>query len=235
MKLDKPNYYSILPATVRYDDDLTDSEKILYSEIVALADKTGQCWAGNTYFSKLYKVTPETISRRISKLRKKGYITVEILYKNNTKEIDRRIVKIINTYPQDNQGGIDAIINRGIDAIVKDNTTSINTTSTNTTSTNDTSTNCDYNAVILYLNDKANKKFRNAESNNKFIRARCNEGYTLENFKQVIDTKTKEWLNTDMNKYLQPSTLFGNKFDQYLNQEKQGEDENEIERFGITI
>lgn len=135
----RPNYYSVLPASVRYDENLTDSEKILYSEIVALANQNGECWAGNTYFAKLYGVTPETISRRISKLRQRGYITVDLQYKNKSKQIDKRVMKIIpeteinhgggidakiNRSPQNNQGGIDAIINRGIDANVKENITS---------------------------------------------------------------------------------------------------------------
>ena len=72
--------------------------------------------------------------------------------------------------------------------------------------------------VIEYLNEKANRQYRNVESNKKHIRARFNEGYTLEDFKTVIDTKVSEWFNTKWEKYLQPSTLFGNKFDQYLNE-----------------
>lgn len=72
--------------------------------------------------------------------------------------------------------------------------------------------------VIDYLNEKANRQYRNVESNKKHIRARFNEGYTLKDFKTVIDNKVSEWTNTKWEKYLQPSTLFGNKFDQYLNE-----------------
>ena len=49
--------------------------------------------------------------------------------------------------------------------------------------------------------------------------ARFNEGYTLEDFKQVIDIKTAEWKDSpEFSKYLRPETLFGSKFDGYLNQ-----------------
>lgn len=76
-----------------------------------------------------------------------------------------------------------------------------------------------YLEVISYLNSKAGKNFRNVESNKKLIRARFKEGYSLEDFKKVIDVKCNEWLNNDdMKKYLQPSTLFGPKFDNYLNE-----------------
>ena len=45
-----------------------------------------------------------------------------------------------------------------------------------------------------------------------------NEKYTVEDFYSVIDKKTAEWLNTEQEKYLRPETLFGTKFESYLNQ-----------------
>lgn len=76
-----------------------------------------------------------------------------------------------------------------------------------------------YKEVIDYLNKKTNKNFRNVETTKKVIRARWNEGNRLDDFKKVIDIKSDEWLSDEkMSKYVQPSTLFGTKFDQYLNQ-----------------
>lgn len=76
--------------------------------------------------------------------------------------------------------------------------------------------------IVDYLNEKTGKKFKSNTSNTKkHIKARLNEGYTFEDFKKVIDTKTIDWLNNkDMNKYLRPETLFGTKFESYLNQQK---------------
>lgn len=204
---EKPNYYAIITADIRYDNRLTDSEKLLYGEITALSQSTGECWASNNYFAELYNVTTETISRRISKLRNLGYVDVVITYKGNTKQIDKRIIKIINTSPQNNQRGIDAKINRGIDANVKGNNTSMNNTSMNNI----------YSQVVSYLNDKAGRNYKVVNGNTKHIQARVNEGYTLEDFKKVIDNKCLDWLGTEWERYLQPSTLFGNKFDTYLN------------------
>lgn len=51
------------------------------------------------------------------------------------------------------------------------------------------------------------------------IRARLNEGFVEEDFFKVIDTKCKQWLNTNMEKFLRPETLFSNKFEGYLNEE----------------
>ncbi|WP_275781904.1 conserved phage C-terminal domain-containing protein [Latilactobacillus curvatus] len=75
-----------------------------------------------------------------------------------------------------------------------------------------------YGEIISYLNEVTGKNFKNVETHKKLIRARWNEKATLSDFKRVIDNKSSEWLGTDMAKYLQPSTLFGSKFDQYLNQ-----------------
>lgn len=79
-----------------------------------------------------------------------------------------------------------------------------------------------YREIIDYLNQKAGKNFKHsAAGNKKVIKARWNEGCKLDQFKRVIDIKCQDWLNDEnMNQYLQPSTLFGNKFDQYLNQRK---------------
>jgi len=72
---------------------------------------------------------------------------------------------------------------------------------------------------LAYLNHSVGKNYKYLEKNLKHIIARFNEGYTLEDFKQVIDVKTEEWKdNPEFFKYLRPETLFGSKFDSYLNQ-----------------
>ena len=76
-----------------------------------------------------------------------------------------------------------------------------------------------FSEIISYLNEKTDRSFKPVESHKKNIRARWNEGYRTDDFKKVIDNKCADWLQDEkMNKYLQPSTLFGTKFDQYLNQ-----------------
>ena len=74
--------------------------------------------------------------------------------------------------------------------------------------------------VITYLNEKADKNFKaNTPVTIKHIKARLLEGYTIDDFKKVIDIKVAKW-KTDpkMSDYLRPETLFGNKFDGYLNE-----------------
>ena len=90
---EKPNYYAVIPANVRYDKNLKANEKILYGEIAALLDKTGTCYASNNYFARLYKVDPSAISKWISNLEKNDYL--EISYIRAGKEIRQRNIKII--------------------------------------------------------------------------------------------------------------------------------------------
>jgi len=71
---ENPNYYSIITADVRYDKRLTSTQKLLYSEIVALSNKYGYCYANNKYFAGLYDVKPNYISITINKLISLGYI-----------------------------------------------------------------------------------------------------------------------------------------------------------------
>jgi predicted HTH transcriptional regulator len=85
--MEKPSYYGILPANIRYDNRLKPNAKILYSEITAIIKKDGYCIATNQYFAILYKVSEETISRWISQLCEYGYVTREFEYKENSKEI----------------------------------------------------------------------------------------------------------------------------------------------------
>lgn len=91
-----------------------------------------------------------------------------------------------------------------------------------------------YQEILNYLNEKADKNFNHkAESHKKLIRARWNEGYTVENFKTVIDNKISQWLGKfdkegkPLDQYLRPSTLFALKhFDNYLNETVKGENSN---------
>lgn len=77
-----------------------------------------------------------------------------------------------------------------------------------------------YKEIIDYLNQKANTKYRSSGAKTKsLIKARTNDGFDLDDFKKVIDTKTNQWLNDPkMKKFLRPETLFGTKFEGYLNE-----------------
>ena len=76
-----------------------------------------------------------------------------------------------------------------------------------------------YSEVIEYLNSKAGKSFKyTTKKTQDLIKARLADGFKKEEFFRVIDNKVKEWQGTEYEKYLRPETLFGNKFEGYLNQ-----------------
>lgn len=75
-----------------------------------------------------------------------------------------------------------------------------------------------YKDIIDYLNLKTGSKYKpTSKATKEHINARLKEGFTLEDFKTVIDNKTEEWKGTDFEQYLRPLTLFGTKFESYLN------------------
>ena len=95
------------------------------------------------------------------------------------------------------------------------------------TSINNNILNNIYSSVIDYLNEKANSKYKaTSKDNQKHIKARINEGYGFDDFKKVVDNMCSAWKNTEFENYLRPSTLFGVKFENYLNWKKTGGNNN---------
>lgn len=83
-----------------------------------------------------------------------------------------------------------------------------------------------YSRVITRLNDLTSKNFKyTTKKTISYIDSRLKEGFSEQDFYKVIDIKVEEWLNTDMAKYLRPETLFGAKFESYLNQRLNNIDE----------
>ncbi len=240
---EKPNYFAVIPANIRYDDTICANAKLLYGEITSLCNEKGFCWAGNEYFANLYKTTKNSISRWIRQLKEKDYIKVQIFYKKDSKEIDKRIIAISSKYPIDkiDDTPYQKSQNIPIDKIddtpyqksqdptckkVKENNKNINNIYNNNI----------YSRIIEYLNQKTSKNFKSTtQKTKKLIQARLNDNFTIQDFYKVIDTKTNEWINDKvMSKYLRPETLFGTKFESYLNetiQKRCNNNENAFEEY----
>ena len=103
IQMENPNYYAVLPAKVRYDKRLKANEKLLYSEISALSNKYGECWASNAYFAPLYDVDPSTISKWVTGLERCGYVTLKYIYKENSKAVEKRIIQLSEVLPNVNR------------------------------------------------------------------------------------------------------------------------------------
>lgn len=206
--MEHPAYYSIIPATVRYDSNLTANAKLLYGEITALANKKGYCWASNSYFAELYSVSTDTIKRHIRQLKESGYVSVEVMRDESNQVTERRI------YVTDDPSGQkrpDPQCKNDPHPQGKNNT--LNNTSSNITSNKDI-----VGKVISYLNVKTAQGYRaTSKATQRHVNARLNEGYELEDFYSVIDSCNVMWGKDEkMRRYLRPETLFGTKFESYL-------------------
>jgi len=202
------NYYATIPATVRYDDELTSSEKLFYGEITALSNRYGYCFANNNYFSKLYKVAERTITRWINKLEEKGYITRMVIYGNNNEFKERRLYLKQNLsvgVDTDVSRGTDTDVSRGTDTDVRDNNTSINNTSINNI----------YVHFDVFWKEYP-KKVTKTESEKKFIKICKNEQI----FKEIMEglKKHKELNWNYIDKQFIPNPLT------WLNQERWKDD-----------
>ncbi|MFH0717355.1 helix-turn-helix domain-containing protein [Staphylococcus delphini] len=135
---EQPNYYSIIPANVRYDKELKPMEIIMYGEITALANRYGYAYASNSYFADLYQVHKKTVSNWINHLKEKGYIQTVVTRNEDMSIKDRKIyitlpyeMKNGEGYPQKNGEGYPQKDSHPIHEKTEENNTRFNNTSIN--------------------------------------------------------------------------------------------------------
>lgn len=222
-----------IPKEIWLSTDLKVMEKLILVEIDSLDNEDG-CFASNEHFSKFFSLSKNRCSELIKSLEQKGYIDINYVYQQESKAIAKRVIRCV----RNSDGGIRKTdrpirnIDRGIRKTeegysenCEDNNTSFNNTSNNTRDIKDIveqspTTPIPYNEVIDYLNQKTGKNFKStSKATQRHIKARFADGFTLNDFKQVIDTKSAQWLkDKKMSAYLRPDTLFGTKFEGYLNE-----------------
>ena len=94
---EKPNYYAILTAEVRYSKALTPNAKLLYAELTALCNMNGKCTASTEYFCRLYEVSRVSIQKWLKNLEDNNHIRRVNIYKQGSKEILTRVITLVNT------------------------------------------------------------------------------------------------------------------------------------------
>ena len=94
---EKPNYYAILTAEVRYSKALTPNAKLLYAEITALCNMNGKCTASTEYFCRLYEVSRVSIQKWLKNLEENNHIRRVNIYKQGSKEILTRVITLVNS------------------------------------------------------------------------------------------------------------------------------------------
>ena len=153
------------------------------------------------------KPVEDCLKKELQKVKNKSLISAVFQHISTFDNINETVKKIIDEYEIENDNDNERIVH-------------------------DSSTNRQelYSEIINYLNKKANTGYKpNSKNTARHINARLEEGYTVEDFKCVIDKKCAEWKNTEMEQYLRPETLFGTKFEGYLNAKinKKGSENNE--------
>lgn len=230
IKEDK-EYFHMIPNSVFYDVNLTDKQKLIFAEIYQLAQKNGYCFASNMYLSKKMNVDRTTIIRAITKLKELGYIDTILNYEEHSYNVKSRKIIIKGSGTMQQGSGTSATTevhkcNRGSGTNATYN--NINNNNINELYKNniysrakpDDENEIPYKEIVEYLNTKADREYKTTTNKTRsLIKARYNEGFTLDDFKTVIDNKSASWKGKpDWDKFLRPQTLFGNKFESYLNE-----------------
>lgn len=131
----RKGYFAIIPASIRYDQELSSNAKLLYGEITALCNERGFCWATNEYFANLYGVSKKSITRWIASLVDRGYLELAFDYESESNKKLKRIIKLKDIVVENVHSGqncpypMDKNVPTPMDKNVPENNTSINNTS----------------------------------------------------------------------------------------------------------
>lgn len=201
-----------IPREVWLDKRLSALDKVILTEIDSLDQGDNGCYASNQHLAEFCQCSERKVSDAVTKLIKCGYVSIvsfdgrKRTLRSNLSNVRGRLEKSAR---QDSKNCEAESQN-----LLQSNT--YRKTSTNTDKVI-------YVEIIDYLNQKAGTRYRaTTSSTRKHIKARIDEGFTVEDFKTVIDKKCSEWLgNSKMEQYLRPETLFGTKFEGYLNAKPQ--------------
>ncbi len=222
---------------VKLTGDLTTA--ILLNQIVFYSDKSKRT---DGYFYKSYKeweeeicLTKRQVSYSTAKLKEMGLVETKLMkangaptlhYKLDYDKLVQWIVTNCNNGKSQNVTIDSNNMSQSLTEITTETTTEITTLKDNTSSDQKerSKDNVPYEDIVSYLNEKVGKSFKHKTAKTRsLIKNRFKDGFTINDFKQVIDIKAAQWLtDSNMSQYLRPETLFGNKFEGYLNEKIKG-------------
>ena len=237
--------FLMIPVAIARDNDLLDKPKsiLLMGEILTMLNITGEFFMSNSELAKRLHVTGRSIRDYLILLEDKGLIKRTNVYADKEqKVIVGRKITAGDTLWKYTSAGWGNSLPQGKEAdfhrVGKHTSTkysNIKEQNNRTDNINKGSAkkaepdNIPYQEILDYLNSKTKAHYKASSGvNQRLIRARFKDGYSLQDFKTVIDNKAFEWQHTDMWKYMRPSTLFGSHFDDYLN-------ENNLQKSAGTI
>lgn len=233
--------YIVIQSFMVSELGLKGNELLIYAIIFGFSQTTGQAFNGSlAYLESWTNCTRPTVIACLKSLVKKRLVEKEeqiingvkccsyCVLKNLTgsKETLQGVVKNFNEGSKNSLQGVVKNLNEGSKKTLHNNiidniNDNIVDNIDNTVVASDNAEKYDMKTIteiVDYLNEKAHKSYKpNSRTTKGHINARLKEGYTLSDFKQVIDNRCAAWLDTDMAQYLRPETLFGTKFESYLN------------------
>lgn len=190
-----------VPSEVWLDARLTAIEKMILVEIDSLDGEEG-CYASNQYLAEFCQCSQAKVSAAISKLRKLGYV------ESASFDGRKRILHSCLQFSKRQPSKIYKADSEKIEQIILVENTSEDTSKLD----------IPFDDICAYLNQKSGKSFRpTTKQTRRYISARWSEGFRLDDFKTVIDNMTGRWLGTEWDRFIRPETLFGTKFEGYLN------------------
>lgn len=197
-------YFYTMPAQVFYDKELSANAKLIACIIANFCDKYGTCTVTNRHLGDVLGKSERSLSRLISELNDAGYIQVKVDILDTTKRTITLTSKM-STHHDKN------------DVPPRQKCLHNNTIYNNTKYNNNY--NVEFDEIIAYLNEKTNSKFKaTTEATRKLMSGRLSEGYSVEDFRKVVDAMKKKWEGTDYEQYLTPTTLFApSNFEKYYN------------------
>ncbi|GHV97860.1 hypothetical protein lacNasYZ03_11360 [Lactobacillus nasalidis] len=239
-------FFLMIPTKVSRDPELLKKPKaiILFGEIFTMLNATGKFYMSNGLLCERLDCKKTALKGYLNLLEDRGYIKRQVVYSDDKKQILGRYITLgpslgrgsAQGLAEDTTGGRSQAqprVGRNDDPkyinLRDQENISVEEDRVEQSSTTPAER-IPYQQIIDYLNEKTGSRYKNVAGNQKMIKARWKEGNRLDDFKTVIDNKVADWADTvskdgrNMNQYLRPSTLFGNKFDQYLNEKVEKDD-----------
>lgn len=178
------------------DTRLNALEKIILMEIDSLDNEETGCYASNKYLAEFCQCSECKVSLAITKLIKLEYLELKN-FDGRTRILKSRLLNFKRQDYKNLKADIEILKDNNIDKINKNN---------------------NYKYIVDYLNEKADVNFRSsAKETQALINARFSDGFEEQDFIKVIDNMVASWKGTELEQYLRPKTLFGTKFESYLN------------------
>lgn len=222
-----PDQYIVLQGWMISDLKLKGNELIVYACIYGFSQAENQVFSGGLqYLADWTNSTKQGVVKCIKSLVEKGFIVKTDKVVNGVKFCEYYATKF---------NGVCNKVERGMQQSLTGYTTKFNggmqqslTNNINNNLDNNLDNNI-YKAVVDYLNSKVGTHYKASnKTTRQHINARLAEGFKVEDFMRVVDNMWTEWRGTEWEKYLRPSTLFGSKFENYLNRKPQNKGANGI-------